>query len=629
MLAPLALALSLAVAADTITYPVMNHGIQAGEMRVVRDADSIVVTYAHIDRNRGRWVQARYGLDAQGRVISGETRPMTRAGVVSAPADRWRVDGDSIRYQRLGNEVSAARGNGFYALNDRTALDLAFQAQHLLAQPSRSATALPGTVVLRAEVVSDTTVRSARGNARVRFVAIHTMAATPFAVWIDERGGLVASQVAWFITVHPDFVDALPTFRAVEIAYRNAAGAALARRIPVAAQGSIAIRNATVFDSERGVAVPNQTILVQGDRITAVGNARDVRVPRGAQTIDAAGKTVIPGMWDMHTHYQLTSQTNVEPRHLAIGVTTVRDMAADTDVGVQHRDRAARGELVAPRAILGGFIEGPLLWRGPSDVLVHTEAMARDWVARYDSLGYRQIKLYNVVHPDLVPTIAAEVRRRGMRLSGHIPRGLSVNAAIRLGFDEINHGAFLFSTLYPDSVFVPEMRAYSLVASIVARNTNVDGPEMSALIADLKAHNTVVDGTFNLWMQDSLGADSTGARANNRAYLRLIKRLHDAGVTLVAGTDGSSYNRELEHYEMAGIPAREVLQIATITAARVMGEERDYGSIAAGKVADLVIIDGQPHERIADLRKVTLVMRGGRGYEPAALLQAVNTSVYR
>lgn len=622
------LLLSLAVAADTTVYAVMNHGHRAGEMRVVRDADSVLVSYGHVDRNRGRWVQSRYTLDARGRVVGGESRPMTRDGGVGAAIDRYTLRGDSLEFLRSAGSREIGRtllrGDGFYALSNATAWDDALLVRHLLAQPERSARLLPGDRRVRLEIAADTMVPTRRGPRRARLMLLHSTGATPSAVWVDADGQLAASAVAWFITVHPDFVPALETMRGIEVAVRDAAGNALARRLPVAAQGTVFIRNADVFDSERGVLLPRHSILVEGDRIRAVGPASALRAPRGARVIEAAGKTVIPGMWDMHTHFQLTSQTGAVLRHLAIGVTTIRDMAADTDVGVSHRDRANALTLVSPRVILAGFMEGPQRWAGPSAVRVSLEDDARAWVARYDSLGYRQIKLYNLVHPDLVPTIAEEAKQRGMRLSGHIPRGLSLPAALRLGFDEVNHAAFLFSTFHQDSLYWPEMRAYSLVARLVAPNTDVDGAAMSDLIRDLKSHGTVVDGTFNLWMRDSTGADSLEAKANNRAYLRLVKRLHDAGITLVAGTDGSSFNSELEHYEMAGIPAAQVLQIATIVAARVMGEERDYGSIAAGKVADLVIVDGRPHERVRDARKVELVMRAGRAYTPQALTDAAN-----
>ncbi len=628
MLLP-SLLLALTVSVDTTTYVVMNHGLPAGEMRVVRDADSVVVTYAHIDRNRGRWVQSRYGLNPAGEVVSGESRPMTRTGEVEPATERFQIDGDSVRYRRgagSGTVSAVERGDGLFALGNATAWEQARAVRHLLGRPDQSARALPLSVRMRLEIAADTMVPTTDGRARVRLAMMHGMGATPQAVWVDARGDLAASSVAWFITVHPRFVPALDVMREIESRYRNAAGNALARTIPVAAQGNVIIRNVDVFDSERGVVVPRQSVVIAGDQITAVGPAASVRTPRGAQVIDGTGKTLVPGMWDMHTHFQLTSQTNVVLRHLAIGVTTIRDMAADTDVGVSHRDRANDGTLVSPRVILAGFMEGPTQWRGPSAVLISTESEAREWVARYDSLGYKQIKLYNVFHPDLVPTVSAEAKKRGMRLSGHVPRGLTVNAAIRLGMDEINHAAFLFSTFHQDSLYVPTMRPYSGVAAIVAPNTDVDGAAMTALIADLRAHNTVVDGTFNLWMRDTSGADSVVAKRGNASYLRLIKRLHDAGVVLVPGTDGSSFNAELEHYQQAGIPAVQVLQLATIGSARVMGEEARYGSIAVGKIADLVLVSGRPQEQVADMRKVELVFRAGRAYAPKSLTDAANTA---
>jgi imidazolonepropionase-like amidohydrolase len=198
-----------------------------------------------------------------------------------------------------------------------------------------------------------------------------------------------------------------------------------------------------------------------------------------------------------------------------------------------------------------------------------------------------------------------------------------------LGFDEINHSAFLFSTFFPDSLFLPQMRAYSTVAQIVAPNVNVDGPDMTALIELFKQRGTVIDGTFNLWIRfagppSGLPSPTDSiAQKSDANVVRLIKRLYDAGVTLVPGTDGSSYNAELELYERAGIPAAQVLRIATIVPARVMKDDKDYGSIAVGKVADVIIVDGKPAERVGDLRRVERVIRAGRLYESKALRMAL------
>jgi imidazolonepropionase-like amidohydrolase len=628
----LSLLAAATLAADTTHYVVLNHGRPAGQMTVVREGDSVIVHYRHVDRNRGQRVESRYRVAPTGLVLAGETRPVgLNDGKPGELADRFEIVRDSVTWGGGRGQPGGARmtPGSYYRLRSNTPFDDALFASFLLRQPNRSATLIGGGTA-RVEIVADTAVTVAGRRERVRLAITHGTGNAPAATWLDERGNLFASAVAWFITVRPGAESALPTLRAIETAYRNREATALARRLAPAPASALVIRNGDLFDAERGVMRPRMTVVVRGDRIVAVGPADSVSVPSGATIIDATGKTLVPGLWDNHGHFQLTSQSSGALLQLANGITTVRDLAADTDVGVSHRDRAATGAIVSPRAILTGFMEGPGAWAGPSDVIVRTEDEARAWVARYDSLGYKQIKLYNIIHPDLVPTIAAEAHKRGMRLSGHVPRGLSAVAAVKLGFDEINHAAFLFSTFYQDSLYLPQMRPYSGVASIVAPNVNVDSPEFTAMIGTLREHGTVIDGTFNLWVQTGGGRgggapDPSRERANAN-YLRLIKRLHEAGVPMIPGTDngsGATYHTELEIYERAGIPASEVLQMATIGSARVMKDDRDYGSIAAGKVADIVIINGRPAERIADLRNVDRVIRAGRAYLPADLRTAV------
>lgn len=615
----MSLLLAVALAADTLAYPVFNHGRPAGEMRIVRDADSVVVSYSHIDRNRGRWLQNRYTVGADGRVVAAESRPMTRDGQVSPANDRYRVDGDQVTIARGNQERRFPIQDAVVSLGNSTAYDLTVLAQQLMRDQDRTATMLPGTGRVQLVIGADTVIRGARGNERVRLAVFHGPGASPRGVWLDANGGLAASTADYFIAVRSDLVDALPTLRALEHAYRARVDEKIAAELKPSVSGTVVIENADVFDAESGAILPSYSIAIVDGRITAVAPSRGFQVPRGARRIDARGKTVIPGMWDMHTHVSAASPTGQALRDLSIGVTGIRDLGADLDIVTSLRERANSLQVVAPYVEMAGILEGPLAWAAPTDVIVRTEAEARAAIARYADLGYRQLKLYNLVHPDLVPTIVEEARKYGMRVSGHIPRGLSTAAAVHLGFDEINHAAFFFSTFYQDSLYLPEMRAYSAVAAAVAPNVDVDGPAMTALIETIGATNTVVDGTFNLWMRPETGADSLDARRGNAAYRRLIKRLFDAGITMVAGTDGSNYIQELELYQAAGIPASSVLQIATLQSARVMGLDREFGSIAVGKVADLVIVDGKPHERISDLRKLTMVFRAGRGYEPAAL----------
>lgn len=596
--------------ADSVRYEVSNHGRPAGEMIVLGRGDSLEVRYGHVDRNRGRWLYGRYGL-VDGDVVSGEGGPMTREWVTEPAEERFDAGSDVPFLRRFATPFEIARS----ALAALSAPDgtLTFADEE-------------GESTVRARVVAERTVALDDGTAHdVRLVMVQRGGGVPNGVWLDERGDLFATEVGWFITAPEGAASALAVLREAEIEYRERQAEALARRLAPEPSDALVVRGGDVFDSEGGTLLPDHTVVVEGGRITAVGPTSEVAVPTGARIIEAGGRTVLPGLWDMHSHSGLTSQNGGAPLQLANGLTTVRDLAADLDVAVALRERAASGDILSPRQVLAGFIEGPGAWAGPTEALARDEAEARRWVARYDSLGYRQIKLYNLVHPDLVPTIAAEARARGLRLSGHVPRGMSVEAAVALGYDEINHAAFLFSTFFPDSLYLPNMRPYSGVAAAVAPSFDVDGEPMDSLLAFLARSETVVDGTFNLWMGGRSLLDGNGD-PGAEAYLRLIARLYQEGVTLVPGTDnssGSTFLTELELYELAGIPAPEVLRLATLVSARVMNDDTDYGSLAPGKVADILVVDGRPSERIADLEHIEWVIRAGRVYDPDEIRRAV------
>lgn len=649
-----------APAADTSQYIVLNHGRPAGEMRVVAYGDSVVVRFRYQDRQRGPRIETLYRTGANGRLVALETRSVTPDGALGSVTQRVDITGDSVRCVTSG-DTTRMRGDAtsYFVLDNTSPYDDARLASYLLSRPQHTAHVLPDGNG-HADVVADTTVPVGGSQRHIRLVIVDGLTGSTDAVWLEDSGKLFASSADWFITVPREAVSVLPTLRGIEKRVRAARSEAIARRLTPPAPRALVIRNGNVFDSERGVVRQRTTVVIEGERITAVGPADSVRSPAGATVIDATGKTVIPGLWDMHTHLFLSGE-EAGLMQLAAGITTIRDMASDIDVAVSQRERARTGTMLSPRLILAGFMEGPGRWAGPSEVLVRTEDEARAWIARYDSLGYKQIKLYNLIHPDLVPTIAAEAHKRGMRLSGHIPRGLTVEDAVKLGFDEFQHAAFLFSTFFQDSLYVPEMRAYSSVATNVAPTFDVNAPRVTELISFLRQHGTVVDGTFNVWQDRSHplpdGTDAVfgptlawmpplmkrgndggkpdtpeaaaRAEAGSANYRRMLKRLYDAGVTLIPGTDntpGLSLQGELEIYERAGIPAPAVLQIATIVPARVMKDDKEYGSITVGKIADLAIVNGRPAERITDLRKTERVVRAGRVYESKALYETVGLS---
>ena len=616
---------ALAQSTATTRWLVLNHDTDAGDLIVTTRGDSATARWVFTDRQRGTRFEARYRMGANGLPASGEARPVLADGSTGAVAEAIATTVDSIRITAAGLTRTVARSaTDFVALSGATPWEQAALARALLARPSRTAR-LNGRSTLRAQIIADTVLRAKGKLQRARLVMVTTDSSSiPNGVWLDERGELLATDVQWFITVAPRAVPFMPAMRTIKLRWRLAQAQRLAASLATSHNGTVVFRNGNLFDSERGVLLPNCTVVTRNDRIVSVGPASSVATPAGATVIDATGKTIMPGMWEMHAHLFTGTLGGFGISQLSLGLTSARDLASDPDLAVMLRDTERAGKLATPRYILAGFMEGPLKWRGPSGTLVSTEAQAREWVARYDSLGYKQIKVYNVVHPDLLPAIAAEAKKRGMRLSGHIPRGMSMEAAIALGYDEVQHGAFFFSNFFQDSLYLPQMRAYSSVAFAVSPTFDVNSAPMTKLLETLKARNTVVDGTFSLWIGNA-GITNEAARANSdTAYIRLMRRMHDMGIQMVPGTDevtSANYQRELDMFERAGVPRAKILQMATIESARVMNEAREYGSLAEGKVADVLVVNGNPLERLSDLEKLETVMRGGRLYDAAKLRQ--------
>ena len=649
----LALLAALGVAsADTTHYDVWNHGRLAGAMQVVIDADSVVVRFGHQDRQRGPDIVAIYRFAADGSLRERISRTGNRiTGTPPRETERLTVRDGRLQWRTPRASGSLATDAGAWHVSSVTQpYEWALLARTLLAAPARTRPIAQGGSAT-ATVLADTTLDTGAGRERLRLVSIDLGNPAPELIWLDASGAVFASSADWFITVRRGRAAVMPALRSIERRVTAEASRALAARFAPAAAPALAIRDVDVFDAERGVVVPRQTVVVQGSRIAAVGATASTSIPRGATVLDGRGRTLVPGLWDMHTHFFSSSEASNGLLHLASGVTTVRDLAADLDDAVSARRRADDGSLLYPRLILGGFLEGPGAWAGPSDVLVRTEAEAIAWVARYDSLGYKQVKLYNLVHPDLVPTIVAEAHRRGMRVSGHVPRGLTVENALALGFDEVQHAAFLMSTFFQDSLYLPRMRAYSQVAEAVVSRFDPEADRVANLVAAFKTRGASMDPTLNVYQGSAALPDGTHPvfgpafawmpplmrRASaptprdtiqektRRTYGRLVQRLWEAGVPVVPGTDnlaGIALLGELEAYERAGIPAAAVLQLATLGSAKVMGEAKDYGSIAVGKVADLVLVGGRPAERITDLRRTEVVVRAGKAYRATELLRA-------
>ena len=388
--------------------------------------------------------------------------------------------------------------------------------------------------------------------------------------------------------------------------------------------------------------------MIDGNRIVAMGPT--AAPPAGAEVIEAAGKTLIPGLWDMHAHVS----PNDGLLNLAAGVTTVRDLANDVDELVARKKRIEEGTEIGTRIVMAGFMDGPGPYQGPTKVLVADEKSGREWIDKYAALGMVQLKLYSSLKPELVAPLAEAAHKKGLRVSGHIPAGLTASDAVKLGYDEIQHANFLVLNFMPD---VRETRTPARFTEPARRTGDLDlgSPEVRQFIQLLRDRHVTLDPTLSIF--ESMFLDRPGVmavgfrtvadrlpvqvrrsflagnlpvppgmdgkyRASWKKRLAFIQELYLAGIPIEAGTDsmaGFALHRELEIDAEAGIPAPEVLRLATLGAARIMGFEYQLGSVRPGKLADVVLIDGDPSARISDVRKTVITVKDGLVYRPAEL----------
>jgi imidazolonepropionase-like amidohydrolase len=397
----------------------------------------------------------------------------------------------------------------------------------------------------------------------------------------------------------------------------------------------IAIMHATLLDVVNNKSIPDATVIIENGKIRAVGKSSSIQIPKQAYRINATGKTILPGLWDMHAHFE---QAEWGPAYLAAGVTTVRDCGNEFDYINAVKNAIDEGDGVGPRILKAGIIDG----KGPfalGVIQADTRPEAIAAVRRYQENGFSQIKIYSSVKPAIVKDICTEAHRLGMTVTGHVPFGMNLEQAIDSGMDMVNHIDYVYEILkrnkadgsidFADSVNVsvmkflkshhlvvdPTLGVYELVYRSVKENITGIEPKFASLPEPLKPlfANT---GSSNPQQIER-------GRKIMASFFRVVYALHNNGIIIVAGTDmgfpGFSLFRELELYVAAGLTPMEAIQSATIVPARVMGLTSGLGSIEAGKKADLILVDGNPLENIRNIRKVSTVIKGGQLYDPVVL----------
>ena len=495
---------------------------------------------------------------------------------------------------------------------------------------------------------------------RYQLIAVKGRGFTPNYIWLDEQGKMFASVGDWASQILEGYEDLIPELLALQNAEESRIYDGI-RETAVESPGVMLIRNVRLFEARTGKIIPKSSVLVKDGRITQV-TSRKIRPPQAAKVIDGQGMTLIPGLIDMHVHFQGNFDGAL---HLANGVTGVRDLGNNFGL-LETRKKVEKGEILGPTIErIAGLLDGKGPFAGPTPALAATEAEALAWVDTFARKGYDQVKIYSSVKPEWVPAITRKAKSYGMRVSGHIPAYMTAEQAVNAGYDEIQHMNMIFLNFYGDTIDTRSPNRFRIPAQKAA-SFDFNSPECKAFLKLLKDKGTVVDPTVSIFINmftDRPGKIPVGYEAvvnrfpltvqryfrsgggglpvpdgmdetykqSAEAFLKMVKLLYDNGIPIVAGTDnlaGFTLHLEMENYVKAGIPPNEVLKIATLGNATVLGRQSEIGSIEPGKRANLVLIDGDPTRNISDIRRVKWVLRDGLIYDPVKILNGLSIRGY-
>jgi hypothetical protein len=641
---------AVAAGPQTIRYSISSNGAIAGhEVDTYQPDGRVESNYEFNDRGRGPKITAVYVLDAAGLPIRVDE---TGNDYLKAPVDEhFEVKEGTAHWKSTAENGQTAAG-GFYISNNGSAVEIAFLVA-ALAKAQAPVRLLPAGES-RLERLADATLSNHGEKIHVTEFGVTGLSFEPQTVWVDDEMHFFGSPGKWFAFMREGWESSNNQLYDIDLKVRDARYGRLAKDLARHPAHPVAIEHVRLFDSEHATILEDQTIVVSGDRFTAVGPASSAKVPPEAEHIDGSGKTLLPGLFDMHAH----AQAGDGILNIASGVTTIRDMGNDIDELQHLQDQWQHGTAIGPRLWKAGMIDGHSPFQVPTGIYADNAEQAAAAVNRYADLGYVQIKLYSSLDPELVPGIVKLAHSRGLRVSGHIPNGITAAKFVEDGADEVQHINFIFLNFLAGQVKDTRTPERFTAVGQYAAKVDLQSKPVDDFIRLLLDHHTTVDVTLatfesmftgrpgqaspdfapvlkRLPAQVQRAAYSGGLPVTSendqiyddsyRAMLEMTKRMYDAGVPILAGTDataGLMLHRELELEVQAGIPPAKSLQIATWNAARLLKQEKDLGSIATGKHADFLLVEGNPAEHISDIRRCRLVMKDGALYNSADMYAA-------
>ncbi len=633
-------------------YTFMTIGEKSGAQVVsYDDAGHVAISFEFNDRGRGPQTTTSLELNADGIPvkidISGNNY---QKGEVS---EHFAINGEMAEWNsKIENGSTRYDGRAFFMPNNAAPELMAILARALLASDSASLPLLPSGTASISALAKRTLINHGVGT-NITLYGIKGLDSSPSYVWLDDEGRFFGVDYGWFGITPEGFEQQEGVMKEAQSTATDEFFQTLTKDNTRLIEGSLVIRGARIYDSLKGELTEPATVFTWKGKISAI-YFDDVKIPDDATVIEAQGKTLMPSLWDMHAHVSVESYFN----YLAAGVTNVRDMANDPDVIYKLGDDVASGLIAGPDVYALGFIDKRGEFSAPTGRLIDTEAEAFPLVDYYAQHGFHGIKLYSSIEPAWVKPIASYAHERSMVVMGHVPAFMNARQAIDAGFNEITHinmvllnflGGEKLDTRTPTRFRVPGEKAGDL---------DLASSEVREFIDLMKRKGIAVDPTLSIFIDMFLnepgevspifrdiadhlpanvrrasvaaagynaGQEAAYARSAKKA-MEMVKLLHESGIQILPGTDNSlpgfTLIRELRYYVEAGIPAGEVLKLATIESARHLNQQERLGSITVGKDAQMFIVDGDPLADIANLYRVDQVIKGQRLYFAPELLEA-------
>ena len=631
---------------DKTMYDVVFREDVAGRYEKWKTADdSFGFYYTYTDRGRGPEYREEISLNEK-NYITAQTIIGVNYLKVAIDESFSSDESTAVTKNLMGTSSAAFRGDQLYFRYDGSPAVYEILAQLVLKSATGKIELYPDGAV---ELLRKIPLALSNGSA-VELLIIKGLDLDPTYVWM--MGDQMICKISGNLHVVRKDLNALRLeMKELQDGIEDESLLEVAKKLTHGID-KVVIKNVDVF-TEAGTLLSDQDVFVEGQTIMAIRTTGAKAIDKAATLIDGTGKTLMPGMFDMHTH-------NDKFRgilHLAGGVTSVRDLANNKQV----KDLAAQfdsNEILGPHIVTYcGIIDGPGPYANQRNAIDNLEEGLAE-IQEYKDLGYQQIKLYSSIKPEWVLPLTAKAHELGMRVSGHIPAYMTATQAINQGYNEIQHINMLFLNFLSDTIDTRTPLRFTMPAQHGA-DLDLQSNEYLDFVKLLKSKNILVDPTVaifeNMFISQPGEPSPTYSMIENRfpiieqrgfysgglskegeqvarysksydKMLAVVFDLFQKGVAIVPGTDGLPgflYHRELELYVKAGIPAAEVLKMATIKSAEITGVSGSVGSIKVGKQADLILIDGNPMKEISDIRKVEWTMKGGNLFYAKELYNSI------